>query len=274
MGNVNKKGANKNAPAKKRKYEDDRTPFVKKIDLVCKIVAILLAICIFGSIHVLMAGGGYEDSEVVHLLGVAASKVQTDDMEPEIEAKSAVFAKLEASYEVGDMVQYYDEEIDRNPVRRIIEVSEDGDTYVVLGDNEDASEAVTIKADDISGGKVFFSSKGLYGPVNYFFSVLGAVTLVFVSFFLLLIPDLLMYKKRKAALEEKRAIQAKKEARKLAVKQGKELPEDEISIADRKKAEKQEKLEKERAEIAEEMKAIQRKMKAEEEELRKEKRGK
>lgn len=273
MGNVNKNGANKNASAKKRKYEDDRTPFVKKIDVICKILAILLAISIFGSIHVLMAGGGYEDSEVVHLLGVAVSKVQTDDMEPEIEAKSAVFAKLESSYQVGDMVQYYDEKIDRNPVKRIVEVSEDGATYVVLGDNEDDTQKVTIKADDISGGKVFFSSKGLYGPVNYFFSVLGAVTLVFISFFLLLIPDLLMYKKRKAALEEKRAIQAKKEARKLAIKQGKELPEDEISIADRTKAEKQEKLEKERAEIAEEMKAIQKKMKAEEE-LKKEKRGK
>ena len=70
---------------KKKKFEDDRTPFVKKVDIVCKLVAILLAICIFGSIHVLVGGGGYEDSKVVHVLGVAASKVQTDDMEPEIE---------------------------------------------------------------------------------------------------------------------------------------------------------------------------------------------
>ena len=273
MANVKKTSPKKKAPAKKKKkFEDDRTPFVKKVDLVCKLVAILLAICIFGSIHVLMGGGGYEDSKVVHVLGVAASKVQTDYMEPEIEARSAVFAKLDSEYEVGDIVQYYDEEAKRNPVRRVIEVS--GDTYTVLGDNEDESKAVTITKEDISGGKVVYDSKALYGVVDYYFSVLGSLTLVFVSFFLLIIPDLLMFKTRKAKLEEKRAIQAKKEARKLAIKQGLEVPEEEENPIEKKKAEKQAKLEKERAEIAAEMKAIQKKMKAEEEELKKGKRGK
>ena len=276
MSNVKKASPKKKAPVKKKKhkFEDDRTPFVKKVDLACKLVAILLAICIFGSIHVLTGGGGYEDSKVVHVLGVAASKVQTDYMEPEIEAKSAVFTKLASDYKVGDVVQYYDEEINRNPVRRVIEVSKDGNTYIVLGDNEDESKAVTITKEDISGGKVVFDSKLLYGVVDYYFSVLGAVTLVFISFFLLIVPDLLMYKTRKAKLEEKMAIKAKKEARKLAVKQGLEVPEEEVNPIEKRKAEKQAKLEKERAEIAAEMKAIQKKMKAEEEELAKGKRGK
>lgn len=274
MSNAKKTGAPKKPPVKKKKkkFEDDRTPFVKKVDIVCKLVAILLAICIFGSIHVLVGGGGYEDSKVVHVLGVAASKVQTDYMEPEIEARSAVFASLESEYKVGDVVQYYDEEIRRNPVRRIVEVS--GDTYTVLGDNEDESNAVTITNEDISGGKVFFDSKFLYGIVDYYFSVLGCLTLVFLSFFLLIIPDLLMYKTRKARLEEKKAAQAKKEARRLAIKQGLEVPEEEVNPVEKRKAEKQAKLEKERAEIAAEMKAIQKKMKAEEEELKKGKRGK
>ena len=83
-----------------------------------------------------------------------------------------------------------------------------------------------------------------------------------------------MYKTRKAKLEERKAIQAKKEARKLAVKQGLEVPEEEENPIEKRKAEKQAKLEKERAEIAAEMKAIQKKMKAEEEELKKGKRGK
>ncbi len=276
MSNVKKTSPKKKAPAKKKKkkFEDDRTPLVKKVDLVCKLVAIILAICIFGSIHVLMGGGGYEDSKVVHVLGVAASKVQTDYMEPEIEAKSAVFAKLQSEYEVGDVVQYYDEEIKRNPVRRIVEISQDGNTYTVLGDNEDESKAVTITADDISGGKVVYDSTFLYGVVDYYFSVLGCITLVFVSFFLLIIPDLLMFKTRKAKLEEKREIQAKKEARRLAVKQGLEVPEEEVNPVEKRKAEKQAKLEKERAEIAAEMREIQKKMKAEEEELNKGKRGK
>ena len=132
MSNVKKAGAPKKPQAKKKKkFEDDRTPFVKKVDIVCKLVAILLAICIFGSIHVLVGGGGYEDSKVVHLLGVAASKVQTDDMEPEIEARSAVFASKESEYKVGDVVQYYDEEINRNHVRMVIEVSKDALNHII-----------------------------------------------------------------------------------------------------------------------------------------------
>ena len=276
MSNAKNVSPKKKAPAKKKKkFEDDRTPFVKKVDVACKLVAVLLAICIFGSIHVLTGGGGYEDSKVVHVLGVAPSKVQTDYMEPEIEAKSAVFATLESEYKVGDVVQYYDEEINRNPVRRIIEISADGNTYKVVGDNEDKADAVKITKDDISGGKVVFASKALYGVVDYYFSVLGALTLVFISFFLLIVPDLLMYKTRKANLEAKKAAQAKKEARKLAVKQGLVEAEEELfDPLEKKRAEKQAKLEKERAEIAAEMKAIQKKMKAEEEELNKGKRGK
>ena len=49
MSNVKKAGApKKKAPAKKKKkFEDDRTPFVKKVDLVCKLVAILIFDYIF-----------------------------------------------------------------------------------------------------------------------------------------------------------------------------------------------------------------------------------
>lgn len=274
----NQRGTSKNnrkktpVKPKKKKYADDRTPAVKKIDMVCKILAFILAALLLANVHVLMGGGGYDDTTIVPVFGIADSKVETDIMEPEIKAKSAVFTKTQSSYEEGDIVQYFDGEY--NPVRRVIDISDDGKTYTVLGDNESSSDAVKINAEDISG-RVFFSSKGLYGFVKVYHTAIGAAVTVLLSLLLLLMSDLLMYRKRKAALQAKRDAKARKEARKLKVRQGLEeqQPEEENPI-EKRRAEKEAKLEKERAEIAAEMKQIQKKMKAEEQELEKGKRGK
>ncbi len=260
---------------KRKKYEDDRTPAVKKADRVCKILAIILSLLFFANVHVLVRGGGYDDTKIVTVFGLASSKLESQIMEPEIEAKSAVFTKLQSSYEEGDVVQYFDGEY--NPVRRVTDVSEDGKTYTVVGDNESASDAVKVKAEDISG-KVFLSSKLLYGFIKVYATALGAAITVLISFVLLMMSDILMYRKRKAKLQAKREAQAKKEARKLQVRQGiegaVEPKEEAVNPIEKRRAEKQAKLEKERAEIAAEMKELQKKMKAEEEELRKGKRGK
>ncbi len=269
------KNNRKKTPArpKKRKYADDRTPTVKKIDRVCKVLAFVLAALLIANVHVLVGGGGYDDTEIVPVLGIADSKVETDVMEPEIKAKSAVFTKTNGSYEEGDVVQYFDGKY--NPVRRIIEISEDEKTYTLLGDNEATSDSVKVKAEDIRG-KVIFSSKSLYGFMKVYHTTLGAAITMVISMLLIVMGDILMFKKRKAALKERREAQARKEARKLKVKQGIEeagAAEEENPI-EKRRAEKEAKLQKERAEIAAEMKEIQKKMKAEEQELKQGKRGK
>ena len=213
----------------------------------------MLSLLFFANVHVLVRGGGYDDTKIVTVFGLASSKLESQIMEPEIKAKSAVFTKVQSSYKEGDIVQYFDGEY--NPVRRVIDVSDDGKTYTVVGDNESASDAVKIKA-----------------------TALGAAITVLISFILLMMSDILMYRKRKAKLQAKREAQAKKEARKLQVRQGiegaAEPKEEAANPIEKRRAEKQAKLEKERAEIAAEMKELQKKMKAEEEELRKGKRGK
>lgn len=291
MSNV--KGANnknkKMARPKRKKMADDRTPTVKKIDRVCKVIAIVLAIMFLGNLHVLVEGGGYDDTKIVPVFGFASSKVETGIMEPEIKAKSGIFTKVSGEYKEGDIVQYFDGQY--NPVRRVIDVSEDGKTYTVVGDKEDKTDAVKVKASDISG-KVFFDSKLLYGFLKIYATALGAALTVLLSFILLMMSDILMFKKRKAALQAKREAQAKKEARKLKAKQGmadggdntldvtsddSDMEIDLVDPVEQKRAEKQAKLDKEREEIAAEMKEIQKKMKAEEAELKnsgKRKRGK
>ena len=272
-GRNNKSRTTKTSKPKRKKYADDRTPAVKRVDRICKPLAVILALLLLANVHVLMGGGGYDDTKIVTVLGFADSKIETDIMETEIHERSAVFTKTQSEYNVGDIVQYFDGEY--NPVRRITEISDDGKTYTVQGDNEAADKAVKIDAKNVSG-RVFFSSKALYGFLKVYHSVVGAAATVLISFLLLIMADLLMYKKRKAALEEKRAAQARKEARKLKVKQGLEDPESEVeeNPVEKRRAEKEAKLEKERAEIAAEMKEIRKKMKAEEEELKKGKRGK
>lgn len=154
--NKRKKEAYPKRPPRK-KFADDRTPAVKKIDRVCKVITALLAIMFFANVHVLVRGGGYDDSKIVTVMGFASSKTQSDVMEPAIMADSAVFTMRGDSYETGDIVQYYDEESNSNPLRRITEVSADGKSYVVRGDNEPDQVAIQISADDVSG-RVLFSS--------------------------------------------------------------------------------------------------------------------
>ena len=267
--NKKKKAAPAQKP-KKKKYADDRTPTVKKVDKVCKALAVVLSLMFFANVHVLVRG--YDDTKVVTVLGFGASKIESSIMEPEIEAKSAVFIKTQKEYSEGDAVQYFDGKY--NPVRRVTDISDDGETYTVVGDNESKSEAVEIKADDIKG-RVFFTSKMLYGFIKVYATAFGAAITVVLSFLLLMMSDILMFKKRRAAAQAKREAYAKKQARKLQVKQGLEAPaEEELNPIEKRRAEREAKLEKERAEIAAEMKAIQKKMKAEEDELKKGKRGK
>lgn len=259
---------------KRKKFADDRTPVVKKIDLVCKIISIILALCFFVNVRILTGGGGYDDTKIVPVFGIANSKVETDVMEPEIEARSVVFTKAQEDYEKGDVVQYFDGEY--NPVRRVVDVSANKSTYTLKGDNESDSQTVEVKAEDVSG-KVFMSSTFFYGFFKVYNTALGAALTVLLSFLLLMMSDILMFKKRRAELIAKREAKAKKEARKLKVKQGLENPEEieaEENPIEKRRAEKQAKLDKERAEIAAEMKEIQKKMKAEEEELKRGKRGK
>ena len=218
----------------------------------------------------------YMDSKATtYDVDFASSTTDSAVMEPEIEAKSALFTKSKDSYEVGDIVQYFDGEY--NPVRRVTEVSADGQTYTVVGDNEPSSDAVEVKAEDISGA-VFWSSTFLYGFIDFYVTALGAAVTVLLSFIMLMMSDFLMFRKRKAELMAKREAQEKKEALKLKVRQGVEDPEaqaqEDLSPIEKRKAEKQAKLEKERAEIAAEMKQLQKKMKAEEAELQQKESGK
>lgn len=60
--NKRKKEAYPKRPPRK-KFADDRTPAVKKIDRVCKVITALLAIMFFANVHVLVRGGGYDDSQ-------------------------------------------------------------------------------------------------------------------------------------------------------------------------------------------------------------------
>ena len=231
-----------------KKYEDDRTPAVKKIDAVCRVLAIILSLFFFLNVHVLIKGGGYNDEKVVPFMGIAASKVETDAMEPDIPAKSGIITWVKGSYQVGDPVQYTVD--DTNPVSRVKSVSEDGETEV--------------SEDDIVG-KVIFSSQGYYKFLKIYNTALGAALTVVLSFILLFMSDILMFRKRKAALKEKRAEIMRKREEEIK-KKGIENVKD-LSPIEKRQAKKQAKLEKERKEIAEEMRQLQEKMKAEEEEL-------
>lgn len=249
-------------------YPDDRTKTVKIIDTICRIVAVILSILFILNVHTLMRGGGYEDRKIVPLFGMANSRVEESYMKPEIPDQSVIICKTTASVDEGDVVQYYDGE--GNPVSRVVKVSEE--TVTLKGDSQDRE--VTVPREDVHGEVVFHTTSG-YGFMGWYRTALGAVTTVVLTIFLLSFGDILMIKKRKAALEERRAAQAKKENMKLKKQAKKDAYISELgNIEDKSataKAKKQEKIEKDKEVIAKDMKELQEKMKAEEEEFNRKK---
>jgi len=286
---------------KKFSYPDDRTKNVKIIDTISRIIAVILGCLLLINANSLLKGGGYDDTKIVPLFGLADSRIAESYMKPEIPDESVVFIKVALSYSVGDVVQYCDKDQKTNPVSQIIEVN--GSNYVLKGTSQDTEVVAT---EDMMVGKVIGHNTFLYNFFGWYHTALGAVSTAFLSFLFLCLGDILMIKKRKAALMEKREEQKKKEERKKraeayqaqkAAEQGlrktnaqlkaegfdvavlPESVEEEAELVDTallKEEKRQEKIEKEKKEIEDEMKKLQEQMKKEEEEFRKskEKKGK
>lgn len=251
------------APKTKKKFENDYTPTVQKVSIITKFAAVFIAILVIINVHVIARGGGYTYEKVVPVMGISISSIESNLMVPDVPEKACVMAKSATSYEVGDVVIHLDGE--KNLVRKVVSISENQATYELQGLSEDKS--VKIPAEDIYG-KVFASPAGLYSFNMKYHSAVGAAVLVILSFLLLITPDIMMYKTRKQKLAEYRENQAKKKARRERFEKIQNGETVEESAIERRQREKEEKLDKEREEIANEMLKIQKQMKKEEEELK------
>lgn len=258
----NKKSQHFDNKRVKREFEDDRTPFVKKIDALCRFLAVLLAVMCIVSLHLIVRDGGYDSQKPVFILGYSISNLESDSMEPEIKAGSVIFLR-HSEYQEEDVVFY--SSADGKKAGIITEKEENKDLYVIKGDNESKETIVEASAID---GKIVMASKLFYKFFKIYLSVIGVAASIIICFVLILIPDILMFKKRREAAQAKREAYAKKQARKLKVKQGITTQED-LSLTAKETVRKkhQEKVDKDRAEIELEMQELRKKMKAEEDEL-------
>ena len=265
MSKQDKYAQRNNRPAarpERQKFEDDRTPIVKRIDMVCRFLAVFLAVACMIDLHIIVRGGGYDYETPAAVLGYTVTNLETDQMEPEIASQSAVFLKIESDYQKGDLV-FYDLQ-GKKGAGKIVNAAADGETLSVQGSKE--TQTIEIPTEDI-GGKIIGHSHRLYGFFKHYMSTIGVALSIMICFILILIPDILMFKKRKAAAEAKRAAYQKRQERKLKVKQGKEEARTCADPAQAVKERRQEKIDKDKKEIEQEMKLIQEKMKEEEDEL-------
>lgn len=247
----------------KIEFEDDRTPAVKKIDAFCRFLATLLAIMSILSLHMIVRDGGYNSEKPVFVLGYSISNLEKDSMKPEIESGSVVFLQR-SNYEEGDIVFY--SSADGKDAGEIQKVEKNRSLYTIKGVND--SEAVLVESTAIVG-KIIADSKALYKFFKIYLSAVGVAGSIIICFVLIAVPDILMFKKRRAAAQAKREAYAKKQARKLKVKQGM-VNQDDLTMTPKETVQKkrQEKIDKDRAEIELEMEEIRKKMAAEEKELK------
>ena len=260
--NQSNKSNNKNDSKSKRpKYEDDRTPLVKKIDTACRFLAAFIAVLSMISLHIIAHDGGYDYKTPAGIMGYTVTNLETDQMEPSIPQKSAVFLNTKAEYQAGDIIFYTLQE-DRC-AGIIEEIDQSKDEVTICGENE--SKAVTVSSEAVVG-KIIGHTHALYSFIGWYLSSVGVAVSVIICFVLIAIPDLLMFRKRKAAAQAKREAYEKKQERMLKVKQGKEAAQ----VVDPKtevKQRRQEKIDKDRVIIDAEMKKIQEQMEQEEKEL-------
>lgn len=199
------------AASRKPKYEEDRSPAMRTFDKVCKVIAFVLTLCLWANAHILLGGGGYNDAKLVPVLGYMDSKVTTDEMAPEISAGSIVVVKARGSYAAGELVQY-DAGDGTHPVSRVTAVEAGNLTLC-----NQQGQTVTVTARQIHGA-VAWHAAWCYGFMKFYRTALGAAINLAAAFLLLLLPDLLMIKKRKAALEAHRHDYARRHAGSLDVK--------------------------------------------------------
>lgn len=264
MSKTDKKNGKNTTDARKNgqtKYEDDRTPLVKKIDVICKFLAIFLAIACMADLHITVRGGGYDYETPATICGYTITNLETDQMEPQIKQKSAVLLSADTEYKEGEVIFY---SADGKKGAGIIKKISSDDKVIVQGENESTKESVSM--DEIAG-RIVASSHVLYSFFAKYLSSLGVAFSIFICFILIFIPDAMMFKKRRAAAKAKREAYLKKQERMLKNKKGKEdISEIDPALAVKQK--RQAKIDKEKAEIDVEMKKIKEQMEQEEKELK------
>lgn len=113
---------------------------------------------------------------VVYVIPTGAS------MEPGISQGDIVFLRKAASYQVGDVVAYRSEALDRIVLHRIVAIR--GDRLVTRGDNNEWDDSEQPSLDHVVGRR-WFRVPGLGGPVARLWNPLPAAVLIAVATYLL-----------------------------------------------------------------------------------------
>ncbi len=122
-------------------------------------------------------------SKLPTYFGYSSSFVISGSMEPVISAGDLVIFKTQDSYEINDVIAYYDEQDGVFVLHRIIGSSTDG--FITKGDFNPDHDPVPVKFENIQG-KVVLAIPNLK---TYFDMFKGALILLFVQYTVKLIKE-------------------------------------------------------------------------------------
>lgn len=135
----------------------------KKENKPSKVITTIIMVIVFIlCIYVMIAGTkAITENKLLMFFGYNYSVVASPSMEPEIMTNDVIIVKNSdySDLEIGDIIVYYNSELQMNIVHRIIAVYEDG-TFQTKGDNNNSADTIHV-SEDIYLGKVVTFGKFL-----------------------------------------------------------------------------------------------------------------
>lgn len=138
--------------------------------IVTAIAALLLVYNVYVFVARLAFGVG-----IPTVFGFGFATVETGSMSPEIEAGDFIVIRASDSYEMNDVITFYDSSRSQYVTHRIIRVGESG--YTTKGDANNTQDAFTV-TDDVIVGKVVLVAGGLGAFIGFLQSPVGLLTAV------------------------------------------------------------------------------------------------
>lgn len=137
--------------------------------LRCILIAVLLLLAVY-NVTALVQRYVYQKG-IATVFGIGTAVVVSGSMSPTIEVNDMVVIKACDSYEVDDIVTFYDSSAGEYITHRIIKISDSG-TYTTQGDANNTQDDFSVTNDAIVG-KVIFVVAGVGGVISFLQTPIG-----------------------------------------------------------------------------------------------------
>ena len=193
--------------------QNKKSKTAQKKTLFRRITGIIGYVIIFLIAAVFVVVIGFKaNNRTAFIFGKAPVWVMTSSMEPEIPERSYILIQKATAddIKVGDVIMFKSDDPTlkgANNTHRVVEISEDGKSFITKGDANQSNDSEPAKAENIVG--VYVKNLPVLTAIGRFlFSKIGIIitlTVIFAIVMVIYVPDIIKATKKKSnELEQKR----------------------------------------------------------------------